>query len=154
MVRHAFSVYAALMFVTTDLPTPEELHALYASVGWTSYTKDFGALEKAVKNSSFVVCARSEAGALVGLARAVSDDVSICYLQDILIDPATQRSGVGRALLEAVKVRYAHVMQHVLITDGTPGQLAFYRALGYHDTRDLIRTPVTCFYLDTRFELS
>ena len=140
--------------LTTEWPSREELLALYASVGWTRYTDSPQALERAVRQSSLMVCDRSDSGALLGLARAVSDDVSICYVQDILVRPDAQRAGVGRALLRAVLARDAHVMQPVLITDGTPGQLAFYRLLGFHDTRDLKRMPVTCFYRDTRLDLS
>lgn len=142
------------MHLTHDLPTRAELVSLYASVGWSSYTRDPEALEKAVCNSSFVVCARSDTGELLGLARAVSDHVSICYVQDILVRPDVHRQGVGRSLMQAVLTRYAHVMQQVLITDDEPAQQAFYRSLGLHNTRDLTRNVTNCFYRDTRTELS
>ena len=128
--------------------------ALYASVGWTSYTADPSALQLALRNSSFVVCACSVSDELLGLARAVSDDVSICYVQDILVHPSVHRQGVGRALMQAVLTRYAHVMQQVLITDDGEAQQAFYRSLGLHNTRDLTRNVTNCFYRDTRTELS
>ena len=142
------------MHLTHDLPTRAELVSLYASVGWSSYTRDPEALEKAVCNSSFVVCARSDTGELLGLARAVSDDVSICYVQDILVRPDVNRQGVGRSLMQAVLTRYAHVMQQVLITGDEPAQLAFYGSLGLYNTRDLTRNVTNCFYRDTRTELS
>ena len=141
------------MNLTTDLPVRAELLSLYASVGWTNYTQDPGKLEKAVRQSSFVVCARSVGGELLGLARAVSDDVSICYVQDILVCPGVQRSGVGRALMTAVLERYRHVMQQVLITDDGAAQQAFYRSLGFFNTRDLKEMPTNCFYRDTRQRL-
>ena len=62
------------------------------------------------------------------MARTISDDATICYLQNILVDPAFQKSGAGRALLETVLARYRHVRQLVLITDNEPGQRAFYEA--------------------------
>lgn len=101
------------MILTNDLPTQAELVSLYTSVEWTSYTRDLEALERAVRQSSLVVCARSDSGELLGLARAVSDDVSICYVQDILVRPNAHRQGVGRSLMRAVLTRYAHVMQQV-----------------------------------------
>ncbi len=113
------------MNLTTNLPSRAELLSLYASVSWTSYTQDPGKLEKAVRQSSFVVCARSAGGELLSLARAVSDDVSSCYVQDILVRPAAQRSGVGRALMTALLEHYKHVMQQVLITDDGAAQQAF-----------------------------
>ena len=60
---------------------------------------------------------KSDTGQLLGLVRTVSNDVSICYVQDILVQPRAHRKDVGRALMQAVLSRYAHVMQQVLITD-------------------------------------
>ncbi|GIJ67074.1 GNAT family N-acetyltransferase [Virgisporangium ochraceum] len=113
----------------------DDLTDLYASVGWTAYTGAPDVLRAAVAGSSFVVVAR-RGGRLVGLARALSDDATICYLQDVLVRPDEQRTGVGRALLTAVLDRYAAVRQKVLLTDDEPGQRAFYESLGYAEIRD------------------
>ncbi|HSL37829.1 MAG TPA: GNAT family N-acetyltransferase [Arthrobacter sp.] len=122
-----------------------EVLALYESVGWGAYTREPELLAAAVRGSSFVVTARTCGGVLVGMARAISDDATICYLQDILVDPAFQKSGAGRALLEAVQMRYQHVRQLVLITDNEPGQRAFYEALGFTDGSDVRPEPVRVF---------
>lgn len=55
-----------------------EVVALYESVGWTNYTEDRQVLVQAIRRSAFVVTCRSDAGELVGLARAISDDATIC----------------------------------------------------------------------------
>lgn len=120
-----------------EIPELNELLRLYASVGWTAYTRDPKALTRAFQNSSFLWTARSEGGELVGLVRGLSDDVSILFVQDLLLRPDWQRRGVGRALMNAVLTRHAHVMQMALLTDDGPGQLAFYRSLGLQNTRDL-----------------
>ena len=39
------------------------------------------------------------------------------YLQDILVRPEHQRTGVGRQLLAVCLERYSHVRQKVLLTD-------------------------------------
>lgn len=129
-----------------DVSDAEAL-ALYESVGWAAYTRDPEVLVRAIRNSSFVVAARDASGTLVGLARAVSDDATICYLQDILVDPAFQGAGVGRALLEEVQRRYGHVRQTVLITDNEPGQRAFYEALGFTEGADFSPGPLRVFAL-------
>lgn len=129
-----------------DVSAAEAL-ALYESMGWTAYTRDPDLLVRAIQNSSFVVAARSATGGLVGLARSVSDDATICYLQDILVDPAFQGAGVGRALLEAVQRRYGHVRQTVLITDNEPGQRAFYETLGFTEGADFSPEPIRVFAL-------
>jgi ribosomal protein S18 acetylase RimI-like enzyme len=122
-----------------------EVLALYESVGWGAYTREPEVLAAAVRGSSFVVTARTSGGALVGMARAISDDATICYLQDILVDPAFQKAGAGRALLETVLARYQHVRHMVLITDNEPGQRAFYEALGFTEGSDFRPEPVRVF---------
>jgi GNAT superfamily N-acetyltransferase len=118
----------------SDVPL-DELVALYEAVGWTAYVKSPERLRAAVRGSSCVLVARRD-GRLVGLARAVSDGVSICYLQDVLVLPDEQRHGVGRALVESLLARYADVRQKVLLTDDEPRQRAFYESLGYTEIRD------------------
>ncbi|MFC7623681.1 GNAT family N-acetyltransferase [Microlunatus sp. GCM10028923] len=126
----------ALVIAAEPAVDEQELMILYAAVGWTAYTADPALLRQAVANSSHVVTAR-RAGRLVGLARAISDDATICYLQDVLVHPDERRSGIGRALVTAVLDRYARVRQKVLLTDDEPGQRAFYESLGYTELRDL-----------------
>lgn len=102
-------------------------------------------LVQAIRNSAFVVTCRDGAGEIVGLARAISDDATICYVQDILVRPSFQGSGAGRAMLEAIQSRYGHVRQTVLITDNTSGQRAFYRALGFTEGSDFSPEPLRMF---------
>lgn len=133
--------------VSDDAITDKEALALYESVGWTTYTRDPLALRQALNNSSFVVGARAENGELIGIARAVSDDTTICYIQDILVIPALHRSGVGRALLKQVTARYEHVRQTILITDNEPAQRAFYEALGFTEGSNFTPDPLRMFAL-------
>ncbi|TFD54048.1 N-acetyltransferase [Cryobacterium frigoriphilum] len=133
--------------ILNDTITDDQALALYASVGWSTYTADPLALRRALDNSSFVVSARGENGELIGLARAISDDTTICYLQDILVAPTYQGSGVGRALLDQVTQHYAHVRQTVLITDDEPGQRAFYQALGFTEGSDFTPNALRMFAL-------
>jgi GNAT superfamily N-acetyltransferase len=116
-------------------PAPSELVRLYNSVGWTAYADHPELLAEAVAGSSFVVSAR-RGDRLVGLVRVLSDDRTICYVQDVLVDPAVQHCGIGTGLVRAVLARYAHVRQKVLLTEDEPRQHAFYRGLGYTDVRE------------------
>ncbi|MCG8920763.1 GNAT family N-acetyltransferase [Actinokineospora sp. PR83] len=112
-----------------------ELLPLYGAVGWSAYTDSPDLLAAGVAGSSCVVTARRD-GRLVGLARALSDGATVCYLQDVLVDPAEQRRGIGRALVRAVLDHHRAVRQKVLLTDDEPGQRAFYESLGYAEIRD------------------
>lgn len=122
-----------------------EVIDLYESVGWTSYTAEPAVLLRAIRGSALVVACRNDAGTLVGLARAISDDLTICYVQDVLVNPAFQGSGAGRAMLKAIQSRYGHVRQTVLITDNEPGQRAFYEALGFTEGSDFRPEPLRMF---------
>ena len=117
---------------------------LYDAVGWSAYTRTPSKLSEAVEASSHVVTATLE-GRLVGLARCVSDGVTVVYIQDILVDPLHQRLGLGRAMVQDCLDRYAEVRQKVLLTDDSPSQLAFYAALGFRNTRDLETTRLNAF---------
>lgn len=110
----------------------EDVLPLYDSVGWTAYTDDPETLLKALRGSSFVVAAW-DGERLIGLARAISDDTTIMYLQDILVAPSHHRRGVGKALAEAALDRYRHVRQKVLLTDSDPAQKQFYESLGFSE---------------------
>lgn len=108
----------------------DELLSLYESVGWTSYTAYPNRLRQAYENSLFVAGAY-DGGRLIGAVRAVGDGVSIVFIQDLLVRPEYQRRGVGTRLMRMVMERYASVYQMELLTDDTPGTVAFYRSLGF-----------------------
>jgi len=117
------------------IPARTELVALYESVGWTAYTRDPNALERAVRGSTWVATVR-DGPALIGLVRVISDDVAIAWLQDVLVHPSAQRAGVGAALFRAALDRFAHVRTLALMTDDRPEQHAFYRAMGLEPLRE------------------
>lgn len=117
---------------------------LYRSVNWSNYTDDTGSLKTALENSTSVIVAL-ENEAVVGLARSVSDDVSIHYLQDILVHPDRQRKGIGRKLFDWTLDRYKHVRTHMLLTDDEEKQRQFYQSLGYKNTKDLEKVVLNAF---------
>lgn len=129
--------------VATTVDT-DELVDLYRDVGWSVYADDSETLQRAITGSSYVVTARRN-GQLAGLARAVSDDATICYIQDVVVAPDAQRTGIGRLLVSAILDRYAGVRQKVLLTDNDPGQRAFYESLGYSEIGDFRRGTLRAF---------
>lgn len=133
---------ASIQLTSTPIPPLPQLIGLYNAVGWAAYTRDeAGLLEKAIRNSTYVVCAW-DGEQLVGLARCLSDDASICYLQDILVHPDHQRRGIGRRLMENCLERFDHVRAKVLLTDDEERQHIFYKSLGYKNTRELTKIPL------------
>ncbi len=118
------------IFSDSETPGLEELISLYDAVEWTAYTREPCALSKAVASSDHVVTARSD-GRLIGLIRSLSDDVSIVYIQDLLVHPRYQRRGIGKSLIDACLERYGHVRKVVLMTDSDERVHSFYQAAGF-----------------------
>jgi ribosomal protein S18 acetylase RimI-like enzyme len=132
-----------------------ELIGLYDSVGWKAYTVSERRpdLPRALRNSTYVVSAWYEER-LIGLARALSDDVSVFYLQDLLVLPGYQGQGVGTLLLRHCLERYAHVRLHVLLTDDDERARRFYESFGFRSIRELSETPLNAFVRVHGVELS
>ena len=72
---------------------------------------------------------------LVGFARAISDGVTTAYVSGVMVAPAYQRTGVGRAMLGALRAGRDGV-RFVLHT--RTESRAFYRAIGFDDAADMM----------------
>jgi len=140
--------------VGSELPF-EQLVTLYNSVGWVAYTneQERPKLLLALQNSTYVVSAW-RGDQLIGLARGLSDDVSIFYLQDILVHPNFQQQGVGRQLLSKCLERFEHVRMKVLLTENEEKQIRFYEAMDYKNTKDLEKIPLNAFVQVRGIELA
>ena len=122
----------------------EQLLNLYNSVGWKNYTNEPLKLFEAVKNSTYVVtCWKGDK--LVGLARGLSDDVSIFYLQDILVNSEYQGKGIGKELLSNCLNKHKNVRHKVLITDDDERLFRFYESFGYKNLKKLKKNDINAF---------
>ena len=111
----------------------EQLFALYDSVGWTAYTRDIPRLQAALERSTIVISAW-EGDALVGLIRALSDETTIAYIQDILVRPTYHKQGVGSQLMRQMLSKLAGIRQIVLMTDLGDSNASlhdWYRSFGF-----------------------
>ncbi|MCD8837505.1 GNAT family N-acetyltransferase [Mammaliicoccus sciuri] len=107
------------------IPSNEDLQKLYLSVGWDVYVKNNEDMTVLLKNACYFVTVWDN-DQLLGLTRVISDDHSIAYVQDILIDPDYQGNGIGSKLLNMIKERFNHVRQVVLMTDTSEKTINFY----------------------------
>ena len=122
----------------------EQIIRLYDSVGWHIYTKDPEKLREAFRGSDRVLVA-SEGGEVVGIARSVSDGISIHYLQDILVSPDCQKRGIGKQLLENMLNHYKDVRTHMILTDDEEKQKFFYQSLGYSNIKNLTKHKLNTY---------
>lgn len=122
----------------------EQLLSLYDSVGWKNYTDEPDKLHEAVRNSTFVVSCW-DGYKLIGLARGMSDSVSIFYLQDILVNPDYQGKGIGSKLLKHCLENHKDIRQKVLITDDDDRLFRFYESLGFKNLKKLKKHDINAF---------
>lgn len=108
----------------------EEIEPLYQSVGWTSYLRRPGLLQKAYAASLKILSAWDD-DKLIGIVRAVGDGASILYVQDLLVLPEYQGKGVGSSLLKQMLACYPDVNQALLLTDDTEATVRFYENAGF-----------------------
>jgi len=119
-----------VMKYSNDLPTCDQLLALYADAGPSACTSDPLRLLRAVEHSLCVATAW-ENDQLVGLARAIGDGETILYIQDVLVHSSFHHSGIGAQLMSMLLRAYPDVLQVVLLADDSPASAGFYTGLGF-----------------------
>ena len=103
----------------------DEVVSLYRENGWSSAEKP-EQLIPALKNSDALVTARIS-GKLVG--NAISDGSLVVYYPHLLVHPAHQGRGIGRAMMALLQRRYAAFHQQMLTADVKA--VEFYKSLGF-----------------------
>ena len=86
-----------------------------------------------LRNADLMVTAW-EKGRLVGVARSVTDFSYCCYLSDLAVDRAFQRTGIGRELIHRTKDRLGPRCMLILLS--APAATDYYPHLGFtrHDS--------------------
>jgi predicted N-acetyltransferase YhbS len=85
-----------------------------------------------VRNANLVLTCRID-GELVGIARSISDFSYVTHLSDIAVRRAHQRSGIGRALIDATQ---KEAPQAKIVLLSAPAATDYYPHLGFtrHDS--------------------
>ncbi|MGW8748496.1 GNAT family N-acetyltransferase [Streptomyces sp. NPDC055794] len=81
-----------------------------------------------VDNANLVLVARDDDGTLIGILRAVSDFSYVTYVSDIAVVRDRQRSGAGRALIDAARDA-APAAKLVLLS--APAAVGYYPHIGF-----------------------
>ncbi|MCG8441842.1 MAG: GNAT family N-acetyltransferase [Caulobacterales bacterium] len=92
-------------------------------------------------NADLIIAARDSAadGALVGVARSVTDYAFCCYCSDLAVDKAYHGRGLGRALIAATRRRLQPGCRFHLIS--APGVESFYEHIGMNRLTSAFRWP-------------
>jgi len=94
---------------------PEEVQALFNSTGLIKL-QPLSRLLGAITGSSAYITARA-GDKLIGFGRLLTDYHSIAYINYMAVDPAYQRKGVGKAILEKLVEASGDVERVFLYTD-------------------------------------
>lgn len=82
-----------------------------------------------------VVLKATFGGAIVGSVQGRLDDDGVCHVSRLVVDPAFQRRGIGRALMIALEREMPHARRFELFTGHLSEEtLRLYRSLGYRET--------------------
>jgi spermidine synthase len=122
-------------------PTPREiarLIELYRLAGWWKDEADDPSLVTGMVAGSHCFLVARQTGTIIGMGRAISDRASDAYIQDVTVDPAYRRQGIGARMVSELVSR--------LEADGIGwiGLIAerrthpFYRALGFSPMADSV----------------
>jgi GNAT superfamily N-acetyltransferase len=91
-----------------------------------------------LRGSNVIVTARDETGAVVGIARGISDGAWVCYLADVAVRADQHGKGIGRGLMDACRQMLGPGMAVILAA--FPEAEAFYRRIGMSE--------IPAFYFD------
>ncbi len=112
--------------------TPEEYLHLRSQVNWRALS--YVQAQKALEHSLYTLSAY-EQDRLVGMGRIVGDGAVICYIQDLIVAPSLQGSGLGSALLghlkayaESLRLPHTEMMLDLMCAKGRE---AFYEKHGF-----------------------
>jgi ribosomal protein S18 acetylase RimI-like enzyme len=116
--------------IKLESPSIEEFLNLRNKIGWGDL--DFNLAKTSLNNSLFHVIVRDKSQ-LIGMGRVVGDGAMFFYIQDVIVDPSYQNSGVGSVLMEKIE-SYLSVAAKKGSTIGllaAKGKEAFYTRYGY-----------------------
>lgn len=121
---------------------PEDLQDLFLSVDWSSghYPNK---LVVAMKNSSTVFTAW-DGDKLVGLINALDDSIMTAYIHYLLINPNYHNKGIGKELINMIKIRYEEYLRIVLIA--YEKETGFYENCGFKIGEEKIPMFITSLW--------
>jgi len=99
-----------------------------STLGQRRPVADRACMEGMVKNANLCVTAWNGTQ-LVGIARSVTDFHYACYLSDLAVDAACQRSGIGKALVAHTQAQLGPRCKIRLIS--APGAAGYYPRIGF-----------------------
>ena len=116
-----------LTYSFTQPITPVDLLPLFAQAGWTANRSP--AAIQAMLDQTRVCLGVWDDRRLIGFARALTDDQFRAYIEDVIVDPAYRRQGIGAEIMRRLLARLDHVEEITLNCEDH--LLGFYQRFGF-----------------------
>lgn len=126
----------SMIVIKENAITMQEYLEIRAKVGWRELSEEQA--QKAIENSLYIVGAYANEQ-LIGMGRIVGDGAVICYIQDLIVTPKSQKMGIGSMILDEL-VRYVEGLR----MEGTQMMLCLMCAKGreaFYEKHDFIARP-------------
>jgi ribosomal protein S18 acetylase RimI-like enzyme len=115
--------------IESDLAADEFVAVLKAStLAERRPVDDHACIAGMIEQADLIVTARAD-GALVGVARSVTDFHYCCYLSDLAVDERYQKRGIGKQLIDETQNRLGSRCTLILLS--APAAIDYYPRLGF-----------------------
>jgi len=115
--------------IESDLTVDEFVGVLKASMlSERRPVDDHACIEGMLEHADLIVTARAR-GALIGIARSVTDFHYCCYLSDLAVDERYQKRGIGKRLIDETQNRLGSRCTLILLS--APAAIEYYPRLGF-----------------------
>jgi len=127
-------------------PTPEQIKQiteLYRMEGWWEKEKDDQELVAGIIKGShcFFIAVREEE--IIGMGRAISDQASDAYIQDVAVKSESRRKGIGTVIIREITARLRADGLNWIGIIAERGSQEFYSRLGFKvmpDSMPMLKT--------------
>ncbi|MES2296185.1 MAG: GNAT family N-acetyltransferase [Pseudomonadota bacterium] len=117
-----------ILITSTRTVTAEQLAGVFARSGINRRVHDAQRMRAMAESADMLVTAWS-GEQLVGVARSLTDWCEVCYLADLAVDGAYQKTGLGRRLVDAVRAMLADDVRLILLA--APSAIDYYPKIGF-----------------------
>ena len=117
----------------------DDIVDLYKMGGWWKESYDSSLISQMIQGSFvFAVVVDAIKDKTIGMGRVISDGISDAYIQDLIIDPAYRKEGIGKLLVDTLisQCKKKGIIWIGVIAE--PGSQHFYHRLGFSEMKDNI----------------
>lgn len=114
-------------FSFTEPINPEQLQALFQQTDWAKSRSPLD-IQQMIDNSQLILGVWDD-DQLVGFARVVTDDIYRAWIEDVIVDEAYRKHGIGSHMVQKLLKRLQHIENITL--DCVPDLTPFYEKHGF-----------------------